>query len=163
MDDRHCAVEERAPVQSLSLPLAIVLALRVSQGAVAPSQDATKLTPERRVDAIFARWNKPDSPGAAVVVVQGGKTIFAHGYGSADLEHDIPITPSTVFELGSMSKQFTAMAIVLLAEKGVLAYDDDVRKYVPELPDYGHVITLRNLLWHTSGLRELWFLWELAG
>jgi CubicO group peptidase (beta-lactamase class C family) len=147
----------------LSLPLAALLVLGAPEERASSSQDARALTTEQRVDAIFERWNKLDSPCAAVAVVKGDKIVLARGYGCADLEHKIPITPSTVFELGSMSKQFTAMAIVLLAEKGALQYDDDVRKYIPELPDYGAKITLRNLLWHTSGLRELWFLWELAG
>jgi CubicO group peptidase (beta-lactamase class C family) len=145
--------------------LAIALATFVLHATTTRARACTGTTgtPEERIDAIFAPWSHPDAPGAAVAVVQGGKLIFARGYGCADLEHHVPITTSTVFELGSMSKQFTAMAVVLLAQAGALGYDDDVRKYMPELPDYGVVITLRHLLWHTSGLREQWFLAELAG
>ena len=116
-----------------------------------------------RVDKLFERFNKPDSPGCAVAVVRDGRIVYEHGYGMADLDHDIPITPSTVFHVASMSKQFTATAIVLLAQEGRLSLDDPVRKYVPEVPDFGVPITLRHLIHHTSGLRDQWELLEMAG
>ncbi|MBI4467370.1 MAG: serine hydrolase [Acidobacteria bacterium] len=109
-----------------------------------------------RVDKIFEKWDKSDSPGCAVGVIREGRIVYKRGYGMADLEHRIPITPSTVFDLGSVSKQFTAAAVVLLAQQNKLSLDDNVRKYVPELPDFGAPITLRHLIHHTSGLREFW-------
>jgi len=115
------------------------------------------------VDKLFERFNKPDSPGCAMAVVRDGRIVYKHGYGMADLDHDIPITPSTVFHVASMSKQFTATAIVLLAQDGRLSLDDPVRKYVPEVPDFGVPITLRHLIHHTSGLRDQWELLEMAG
>lgn len=107
-----------------------------------------------RVDEIFARWNSNTSAGCAVGVVKDGLVVLEEAYGMADLEHDVPNTPETIFEGGSLSKQFTAAAVVLLALDGKLTLDDDIREYVPELPDYGHTITLRHLMTHTSGLRD---------
>ncbi|MFO7692977.1 MAG: serine hydrolase domain-containing protein [Vicinamibacterales bacterium] len=116
-----------------------------------------------QVDAVFAQWNRPDSPGCALGVFQDGRTAYSRGYGMADLEHDAPITPGSVFYAGSVSKQFTAMAAALAIKQGKLGPDDDVRKYVPELPEYGRPITLRHLLHHTSGLRDVNTLMALAG
>lgn len=117
----------------------------------------------RSVDAIFEQWNKPDSPGAAVAIIDHGKLTYEKGYGIANLEYAIPIQPETIFHVASVSKQFTAMAVVLLEEDGKLSLDDDVHKYLPELPDYGHKITIRNLLQHTSGIRDQWQTLGLAG
>lgn len=105
-------------------------------------------------DKIFAPWNSTHTPGCAVGVSRNGTTILARGYGMADLENGTPITAQTILESGSVAKQFTATAILLLAGEGKLRLDDDVRKYVPELPPYGRTITIRHLLSHTSGLRE---------
>jgi CubicO group peptidase (beta-lactamase class C family) len=116
-----------------------------------------------RVDSLFAPWDKTDSPGCAVAVFRNSEIIHARGYGMASLEHGLAITPKTVFDIGSTSKQFAAMSIVLLAEDGALSLDDDVRRFVPELPDYGNRITIRHLLTHTSGLRDYLTLWSLAG
>jgi len=116
-----------------------------------------------QIDRIFAAYGNPDSPGCAVVVLHHGHVIHRRGYGRAHLEWDAPVTPSTVFHVASVSKQFTALAVALLAEQGKLSLDDDVRTYVPELPDYGPVITLRHLLQHTSGLRDVWQLGGFAG
>lgn len=107
-----------------------------------------------RVDAIFAGMAGRQGPGCAVGVARDGQTLLSRAYGSADLEHDIPNTPATIFEAGSISKQFTAAAILLLVEDGKLGLGDDVRRYVPELPDYGATITIDHLLNHTSGLRD---------
>lgn len=120
-------------------------------------------TEEQQVDALFANWNKQDTPGAAIEVIRNGKVLLRKGYGMADLERGTPITPSTVFNIGSTSKQFTAFSIYLLAQDSKLALDDDVRKYIPELPDFGHRITIRQLLQHTSGLRDYINLMILAG
>ncbi len=105
------------------------------------------------VDAIFERYTKAGSPGCAVAVMKDGAVAYKQGYGLADLEHDVPILPSTVFNIGSTAKQFTAFAVALLEDEGKLSYDDDLRKHLPEMHDFGSTITLRHLLHHTSGLR----------
>src|SRR5689334_21992203 len=110
--------------------------------------------PLAKVDEIFAEWKAPESPGCTVAVAENGKTLLSRAYGMADLEHDVPITPATIFEAGSVSKQFTATAAFLLIQQGKLALADDVRKYVPELPDYGRPLTIDHLIHHTSGLRD---------
>jgi CubicO group peptidase (beta-lactamase class C family) len=95
--------------------------------------------------------------------MKDGRIVYKHGYGMADLDHNVTITPSTVFHVASMSKQFTAASILLLAQQGKLSLDDDVRKYISELPDFGSPITIRHLIYHTSGLRDQWDLLGLAG
>jgi CubicO group peptidase (beta-lactamase class C family) len=117
----------------------------------------------KQVDKVFEKWDKPDSPGCALGIYKDGQIVYKRGYGVADLNDDVPITPATVFHVASMSKQFTAASIVLLAQQGKLSLDDDVRKYIPELPDFGERITIRHLVHHTSGLRDQWNLLELAG
>lgn len=114
------------------------------------------------VDKIFA-WSKPNEPGCAVAALQDGKLVINKTYGSADLERDVPIGPNTLFDAGSIRKQFVAASILLLAEEGKLSLTDDVRKYIPELPDYGHKITIDHLLTHTSGIRDWQPLLNLAG
>jgi CubicO group peptidase (beta-lactamase class C family) len=116
-----------------------------------------------KIDAIFDKWNKPESPGCALGVYRDGHVVYTRGYGMANLNDDVPITPSTVFHVASMSKQFTAASIILLGQQGKLSLDDDVHKYIPELPDFGGRITLRNLLHHTSGIRDQWALLDLNG
>jgi CubicO group peptidase (beta-lactamase class C family) len=106
-----------------------------------------------RVDALFERYTRPGSPGCALAVMKGGEMIYRQGYGLAHLELGVPILPSTVFNIGSMAKQFTAFALALLADEGKLSLDDDMRSHLPEMPDFGQTITLRHLLHHTSGLR----------
>lgn len=125
-------------------------------GADSPSESA-------RVDQLFTEWDKPTSPGCALAVMREGHVIYERGYGMADLDHDVKITPTTVFHVASMSKQFTAASILMLAQEGKLSLDDQARKYVPELPDFGVPITLQHLLHHTSGLRDQWELLTLAG
>lgn len=115
------------------------------------------------VDQIFAKWDNPDSPGCALAVIQDGEIIYTKGYGMADLEHDIPITSESIFYIGSVSKQFVAMCILLLEEQGKLSVDDEVQKYIPELPDYGQPIRISHLIHHTSGLRDNLTLWDLTG
>jgi CubicO group peptidase (beta-lactamase class C family) len=119
--------------------------------------------PGEKVNLLFAQWERNDSPGCAVAVLRKGRIVYQRGYGMADLEHGVRITPSTVFHVGSMAKQFTAVCVLLLAEEGKLALDDDIRKYVAELPDFGEPITLRQMLHHTSGLREHHNLLQFAG
>jgi len=90
----------------------------------------------KQVDKVFEKWDKQDSPGCALGVYKDGQIIYKRGYGMADLNDDVPITPATVFHVASMSKQFTAASIVLLAHQGKLPLDDDVHKYILELPDF---------------------------
>ena len=116
-----------------------------------------------KVDRIFAEWNTTSSPGCALAVVKDGRIVYEHGYGMANLELGMAITPQSVFDIGSVSKQITAMAIILLAQDGKLSLDDDMRKYLPEIPDYGSRITIRHLLHHTSGLRNYDDLFDLEG
>lgn len=115
------------------------------------------------VDAVFADFNKPDSPGCAVGAYRDDRMIYARGYGLADLERKVPISSRSVFDIGSTSKQFTAAVVVLLAQEGKLSLDDDVRKYIPELPQYERPITIRQMLHHTSGLRDYIGLLILSG
>ncbi len=115
------------------------------------------------VDDLFAEWDGDDRPGATVAVVHQGEIILERGYGQANIEYDIPNEPSTVFHIASVSKQFTVFAILLLEEQGKLSLDDDIRKYLPEVPDFGHTITLRHLASHTSGMRDQWNLLVMAG
>jgi CubicO group peptidase (beta-lactamase class C family) len=130
-----------------------------------PAMPAQSLSPElaAKVDKVFEKWNRTDSPGCALGIYKDGQIVYKHGYGMANLNDDIPITPATVFHVASMSKQFTAASILLLAQQGKLSLDDDVHKYIPELPDFGERITLRHLMHHTSGLRDQWSLLGLAG
>ncbi len=111
-------------------------------------------TAEAKVDALFAKWDKPGTPGAVIEVIKDGKVVLRKSYGMADLERGVRMSPDSVLNVGSVSKQFTAFAIHLLAQEGKLALGDDVHKYLPELPDLGKPITLRHLLQHTSGLRD---------
>jgi CubicO group peptidase (beta-lactamase class C family) len=123
-----------------------------AQPAVAPAA----------VDQIFARWSS-STPGCAVGVAVRGTPVLTKAYGMADLEHEVANTPETIFESGSVAKQFTAMAIMLLVEDGRLSLDDEVRKHVPELPDYGVPLTIRHMLTHTSGLRDWGSVAAIAG
>ncbi len=136
----------------------IAAGLAASVSAQAPASPSLP----RQVDEIFSSFT-PDGPGCAVAVYQNAKVVLAKGYGSANLEYGVPITPSTPFIVGSVSKQFTAAAIALLVEEKRIALTDDVRKYVPELADYGTPITIDHLVHHTSGLRDWWELVGMAG
>jgi CubicO group peptidase (beta-lactamase class C family) len=114
------------------------------------------------VDKIFS-WATSTTPGGVVAVSQNGKPVLIRAYGSADLERNVPINPDTIFDIGSLRKQFIAASVLLLVEEGRLSLSDDVHKHFPELPDYGHKITLNHLLTHTSGLRDWTGLLPLAG
>ena len=137
-------------------------ALIISSLTMTPAAQAVATRPEVAVDEIFAKWTSA-TPGCAVGVAVGGKPVLLKAYGMADLEHDVPNTPDTIFEAGSVAKQFTAMAIQLLAGDGKLSLDDPVRKYITELPDYGKPLTIRHMLSHTSGLRDWGSVQSIAG
>jgi CubicO group peptidase (beta-lactamase class C family) len=131
-------------------PLTVLLGLVAAIVAAGPAhaQDRTS-----EIDKIFS-WATPSSPGCSVAVAQHGKVIARRAYGLADLERDVAMTPETIFDAASVVKQFVAAATLLLVEEGKLSLTEDVRKYVPELPDYGHRITLDHMLTHTSGIRD---------
>jgi len=126
-----------------------------------PAQLADSIA--RRVDSVFIAFDKPTSPGCALGIYNAGEIAYTRGYGSANLEHGIAITPRTVFDLGSTSKQFTAMSVTLLEQDGKLSLDDDVRRWIPELPVYPKRVTIRQLVHHTSGLRDYLTLMWLRG
>ena len=135
------------PLPALSLRLALSLA--IATPLQAQTADLIAIA-----DRVFAPINGTHGPGCAVGVARGGTTLLQRGYGMADLAGERPITPTTILESGSVAKQFTATAILLLVQDGKLSLEDDVRKFIPELPTYGRVMTVRHLLTHTSGLRE---------
>jgi len=116
-----------------------------------------------KVDELFAQWNQSDSPGCALGIVKDGQLIYKRGYGMVNLNYNIPISPKSVFHIASISKQFTAMSILLLAKQGKVSLDDTIQKYVPELPRYQSPITIRHLIHHTSGIRNYIELAEMAG
>jgi CubicO group peptidase (beta-lactamase class C family) len=129
-----------------------------TQAASAPTEGRHK-----QVDAIFAPWSGKTTPGCAVGISRDGVLDYARGYGMANLENDVAITPESIFHVASIAKQFTAFSIRLLAQEGKLSLDDDIRKYLPEMPDYGKKIRIADLIHHTSGLREQGQLLNLAG
>lgn len=116
-----------------------------------------------QIDSLFIDWNKPNHPGGSIGVMKNDKIVFSRSYGLASLEYLAPNSTETIFNIASVSKQFTAMGIVLLHIQGKLSIDDDIRKYLPELPDFGEKITIRQMLHHTSGLRSLHAMLGLAG
>ena len=133
---------------------------------IASNSTLAQQSPERAaaaVDEVFADVATPGSPGCAVAVARDGKLLYAKGYGLANVEQNVSITPDSVFDIGSTSKQFSASSILLLEKLGKLSINDDIRKYIPELPAYGKPITILNLLNHTSGLRDYLALFELSG
>ena len=145
-------------IASAGLAISATVAARP---AILPSQNALALDAE--VDALFRREIRPDTPGCAVGVYRSGEVVLGRGYGVANIEDVRPITARTVFNLGSASKPFTTLAVLLLEQRGQLSMDDDVRRWVPELPEYGAPIRVRDLLQHTSGLRDFGTLQLLSG
>jgi CubicO group peptidase (beta-lactamase class C family) len=137
----------------LRLTLLGLAGLMTALPALAATPPKVRIEPAR-IDAVFKDYASRSTPGCALGIYQDGKVLYTRGYGMADLNQPAPITPTTLFDIGSVSKQFTAASLVLLANEGKLALTDDLRKYVPEIPDYGTPITLDHLLHHTSGLRD---------
>lgn len=132
--------------------------------AAAQQQQPAAVDPlSAEVDKLFAQWDRADAPGYSVAVVRDGRVVHARGYGMADLEHDVRLTPRSVFDIGSTSKQFTAASVLLLARQGKLSLDDEVRKHIPELRQYEWPVTVRHLLNHTGGVRDYLTLMSLAG
>src|SRR5262249_13188443 len=158
----HFPLSHRERPRAIKHPMksALSCVLVVSALTVVPAWQPNAQTD--KVDGVFAKWTR-DAPGCSVGVATAGKPVLAKGYGMADLEHDVAITPETIFEAGSVSKQFTAAALLLLAREGKLSIDDPVRKYVPELPEYENPILIRHMLNHTSGLRDWGSVASIAG
>lgn len=140
--------------------LTLAVMLLIGHAGIAMANDVRQ---GDRVDALFADYARSDAPGAAVGVYRGGQIVYAKGYGLADLESKEPITPRTQFHIASVSKQFAAFAVALLARDGTLDLDADVRRYLPYFPDFGHPVTTRQMVLHTSGLRDQWSLFQMGG
>lgn len=140
-----------------------LLLLSLAAATAAAQQPAAADALAAEVDRLFAEWDKGGGPGYAVAVVRDGRLVHARGYGMADLEHDVRLTPRSVFDIGSTSKQFTAAAVLMLARQGKLSLDDDIRKHLPEMRPYEWPVTVRHLLHHTGGVRDYLTLMRLAG
>ncbi len=138
------------------LVILIVVGVACNRGA------STQRVGDAEIDKLFAEWSPPDSPGCGVGVNRSGTMVFERGYGMANLERKVPITPATLFDPASIAKPFTALSIMLLAEQGKLSLDDDVWKHVPEWVNRQDRVTIRNLMAHTAGLRDAFLLIELA-
>ena len=147
----HLASRPRRRVQRRAA--CVVLSALMLVATRAPAQNLPRAT-VARIDSLFAPYSRTDAPGLAVAVVRDGRTIFAKGYGMADLEHRVAITPSTVFDVASVSKQFTGLAIAMLVGEGKIRLDDDIRRYIPEMANIGQPITINHLVHHTSGMRD---------
>jgi len=147
------------------LAAAAILTTSAQLSPVAAQPLATEPTAAEsaRLDSIFSDFSDPAAPGCALAVVRDGRFAFSRGYGSANLDYGVPIDGRSVFYLASVSKQFTAAAVALAAAEGRISLDDDIRLYIPELPDYGTSITVRQLVHHTSGLRDYLTLISLSG
>src|SRR5438105_4945166 len=150
----------RLAIRSHMRHVMFVIALVICPASTSIAQSGDSLT--RAIDRVFESWRDTDGPGCAVGVSRDGNIVLERGYGMANLETDTPIRPSSIFHVASVSKQFTAAAIMLLERDGKLSLDDNIRKYLPEIPDYGTPITIRHLLTHTSGLRDQWELLAFA-
>ena len=149
------AVLRRLALHTAALLTALALTPHATQAQV------TTLDERSAVDELMADYH--GEPGAVFAVVRQGKVVFAEGYGVANLEHGIPLGRETVLDIGSVAKQFTAFAIALLADEGALSLDDDIRTHLPEVPDFGDVITIRHMVHHMSGLREIYTSEGIAG
>jgi CubicO group peptidase (beta-lactamase class C family) len=141
----------------IAAAVCIAMSLACARPAIAQSQR------NPAVDRIFADYDRADSPGCSVGAVQNGRFLYQRGYGMANLDYDIPNSPDMVYYVGSDSKQFTAATIALLSLQGKLSLDDDIRKFLPEMRDYGTPISVRHLIHHTSGIRDVYALMTLRG
>lgn len=141
--------------------------LLIAGSFLAPGQETAKkdepATPSGRMDKLFDFWNRQDQPGFAVVVVKEGRVLYQKTFGLACQEHAVAIGPNTVFNVGDAAQIFVGQAVAVLEKQGRISLDDDVRKRVPELPDFGTPVTLRHLLFHSSGLRDWLPVVRLAG
>ncbi len=153
-------------MRGMTRVLVVLNALAVmvlGQGQIGAQASALPDSTAKKIDQVFAAWDHTTSPGCALGLTKDGAMIYSRGYGMSDLQYDLAITPASIFHVASISKQFTAFSVALLGQDGKLSVDDDFRKYVPEIPDYGKKITIRQLMYHVSGLRDQWELLGLAG
>jgi CubicO group peptidase (beta-lactamase class C family) len=144
----------------MSIRLTVLCSLALASAATAQSLPPATIA---RIDSVFAPFDRTDRPGCSLGVGQNGAEIYSRGYGMSDLQYGLAITPRSIFHVASVSKQFAAFAVALLAEDGKLSLDDPVQKHVPEVPNYGKPITVRQLIYHTSGIRDQWELLGMAG
>ncbi len=147
-------IKEREIICLVALSL-----LAITTAFPQPLQDSVT----KKIDSLFLKWNTSVSPGCTIGIVRNDSLIYARGYGQANLEYSIPNSPETIFHMASVSKQFTAYSIILLARQGKLTLEDDIRKHLPWFPDLKQKITIRHLLNHTSGIRDQWQLLAIAG
>jgi CubicO group peptidase (beta-lactamase class C family) len=157
------SLKKRTIIAGACLIFAAATAVAAAGQPQTPAPKPPELSTEAKVDQVFERWNHSDTPGCVVGVAVDGKPVLVRAYGMANLEYGLRIRPDTIFESGSVAKQFTAAAIALLCQDGKLSLDDPIRKYIPEVPDFGTPILIRHLLNHTSGLRSQWPLMALSG
>lgn len=148
--------------KSLAIASGLSTVLVVTLINVSCARQDSREPSSAQIDQIFAQWNKPDSAGCTVGIGRDGKIVYERGYGMASLELGVPLSPESALAAASISKQFTAMSVMLLVRRGQISLDDPVSKYLPELPDYGSPLTIRHLLNHTSGIRDAFLLLELA-
>jgi len=142
----------------------ITLALSLLAATLAQTQlSGSSNQLNEKVDKLFVQWDRPDSPGCSLGIISDGKLVYKRGYGSANLDYNVPLSSESVFYIASTSKQFTAASILLLVRRGVISLDDDIRKYFPELPKYESPITVNHLVHHTSGIRDYLELMAMAG
>ncbi len=140
---------------ALAVTLALIsLAVLVRAAGAAPAPPAADEALAAKIDAVMSAVYKPDQPGAAVIVRRNGQTLFRKGYGLANLELGVPVAPDMVFRLGSITKQFTSVAVLLLAQEGKIGLQDEITKFLPDYPTQGRKITIEHLLTHTSGIRS---------
>src|SRR5919205_1845220 len=144
------------------IALTVAAFLSIATSAQVPDKAKVVAGAERAFEKFTKAYVGP-APGCAAAVSLNGDVVFEKAFGLAELEHNVPNTPQTIFESGSVAKQFTAAALVLLQQDGKLSIDDPVKKYIPELPDYGAPLTIRHLLNHTSGIRDWGSVMELTG
>jgi CubicO group peptidase (beta-lactamase class C family) len=140
-----------------------VASLALALPFIAAAAGAQSSLPDERIDRIFAAWDRADSPGCSLGVAQDGRYVYQRAYGMANLDYDLPNDPRLVYYVGSVSKQFAAAAIGLLVIDGRIALDDDIRTYFPEMPTYARPVTIRQMVHHTSGLRDIYGIMDLAG
>jgi CubicO group peptidase (beta-lactamase class C family) len=140
-----------------------LVALTLVATVIVVAQEKPGFSGRAAIDKIFATWDTRDAPGCALGIYKDAAIVYERGYGMADLEHDVAIAPDTPFYVGSVSKQFTAFAAALAIQQGKVGLDAPIRTYLPELPDYAGTITVRQLVHHTSGLRDFYTLLSIAG
>jgi CubicO group peptidase (beta-lactamase class C family) len=150
-------------ISRAGLPALFLFLLLLNNGLGARNHPGLPGDQATVIDSLFLAWDTAWTPGVAVAVVKHGGIAYANGYGFANMEYDIPVTPSTVFHIASISKQFTTFSVLLLEADGKLSLDDEIQKHIPELPDFGVPVTLRHLAHNTSGMRDQWNLLGMAG